>query len=243
MLGEAARTHADAARYAKSYSDALDAIAGAASGGFKVSPGISVKLSALHPRYEWNHADEVKAAILPVLPRASDEGEQSRRPFHDRCRGSRPALNCRSTSSRRWSRTMHCFAHGWGGFGLALQAYQKRALPLCDWVAALARKHHRKLMVRLVKGAYWDSEDQGGAGRRARRLSGVDAQGRDRRQLPCLRQTSARRERLHLPGVCDPQCQYDWRGEGACWGHSVRVPAAPRHGEGCTRNWPSSRPG
>jgi RHH-type proline utilization regulon transcriptional repressor/proline dehydrogenase/delta 1-pyrroline-5-carboxylate dehydrogenase len=50
------------------------------------------------------------------------------------------------------------FANGWGGFGIAIQAYQKRAVPLCEWVAEAARAHGRKLMIRLVKGAYWDTE-------------------------------------------------------------------------------------
>src|SRR4030095_6774106 len=67
MLGEAARTHPDAARYAEAYADALDRIAKEASGGITRSPGISVKLSALHPRYEFTHAEEAKAAMLPVL--------------------------------------------------------------------------------------------------------------------------------------------------------------------------------
>ena len=67
MLGEAARTHEDAARYARAYGDALDRIAAEAENGFERSPGISVKLSALHPRYEWSHAEEARAAILPVL--------------------------------------------------------------------------------------------------------------------------------------------------------------------------------
>ena len=67
MLGEAAKTHADAARYAKAYGDALDTIAATAKGGFRAAPGISVKLSALHPRYEWSHAEEARAAILPVV--------------------------------------------------------------------------------------------------------------------------------------------------------------------------------
>ena len=157
MLGEAARTHADAARYAKSYSDALDAIAGAASGGFKASPGISVKLSALHPRYEWNHADEVKAAILPVLRGLAMKASAADVHF---------TIDAEEADQLELSLDIietlvaddQLFANGWGGFGLALQTYQKRALPLCDWVEALARKHHRKLMVRLVKGAYWDSE-------------------------------------------------------------------------------------
>ena len=91
MLGEAAKTHADAARYAKAYGDALDTIAAIAKGGFRKSPGISVKLSALHPRYEWSHAEEAKAAILPVLRELALKAAQGRRPFHHRCRGGRPA--------------------------------------------------------------------------------------------------------------------------------------------------------
>src|SRR5690242_4874813 len=68
MLGEAAKTHADAARYARAYADALYTIAKQAKGqGFRKAAGISVKLSALHPRYEWSHAEEAKAAILPVV--------------------------------------------------------------------------------------------------------------------------------------------------------------------------------
>ncbi|MCY7270479.1 MAG: bifunctional proline dehydrogenase/L-glutamate gamma-semialdehyde dehydrogenase PutA, partial [Sphingomonas bacterium] len=157
MLGEAARTHDDAARYAKSYSDALDAIAGAAEGGFRTSPGISVKLSALHPRYEWNHADEVKAAILPTLRALAMKASQADVHFTiDAEEADRLELSLDIIEALVADDAL--FANGWGGFGLALQAYQKRAVPLCDWVAALARKYDRKLMVRLVKGAYWDTE-------------------------------------------------------------------------------------
>jgi len=157
MLGEAARTHNDAERYAKSYSDALDAIAGAADGGFRASPGISVKLSALHPRYEWNHADEVKAAILPVVRELALKASQADVHFTiDAEEADRLELSLDIIEALVADDML--FANGWGGFGLALQAYQKRAVPLCDWVAALARKHKRKFMVRLVKGAYWDTE-------------------------------------------------------------------------------------
>ncbi len=162
MLGEAARTHADAARYAKSYSDALDAIAEAASGGFKVSPGISVKLSALHPRYEWNHADAVKAAILPVLRDLAMKASVADVHFTidaeeaDRLELSLDIIEALVADDALFGANKT--EGGWGGFGLAVQAYQKRAVPLCDWVAALARKHDRNLMVRLVKGAYWDTE-------------------------------------------------------------------------------------
>ena len=162
MLGEAARTHDDAARYAKSYSDALDAIAGQATGGFRASPGISVKLSALHPRYEWNHADQVKAAILPVLRALAMKASQADVHFtidaeeDDRLELSLNIIEALVADDALFAPRKD--GSLWGGFGLALQAYQKRAVPLCDWVAALARKHQRKLMVRLVKGAYWDTE-------------------------------------------------------------------------------------
>ncbi|QIK79710.1 bifunctional proline dehydrogenase/L-glutamate gamma-semialdehyde dehydrogenase PutA [Sphingomonas piscis] len=157
MLGEAARTHADAARYAKAYHDALDRIVEEADGGFVRSPGISVKLSALHPRYEWSHAEEAKAAILPVLrdlaakASAADVHLTVDAEEADRLELSLDIIEAIAGEDR-------LFANGWSGFGLAVQAYQKRAAPLCDWVAALARKHKRRLMVRLVKGAYWDTE-------------------------------------------------------------------------------------
>jgi RHH-type proline utilization regulon transcriptional repressor/proline dehydrogenase/delta 1-pyrroline-5-carboxylate dehydrogenase len=157
MLGEAAKTHADAARYAKAYGDALDTIAANSKGGFRKAPGISVKLSALHPRYEWSHAEEAKSAILPVVrglalkAAAADihltiDAEEA-----DRLELSMDIIEELAADDA-------LFQGGWGGFGLALQAYSKRAVPLVDWVVELARKHQRKLMVRLVKGAYWDSE-------------------------------------------------------------------------------------
>jgi RHH-type proline utilization regulon transcriptional repressor/proline dehydrogenase/delta 1-pyrroline-5-carboxylate dehydrogenase len=157
MLGEAARTFEDAERYAESYRRAIDRIAREAKGGFAVSPGISVKLSALHPRYEWSHADEAKAYILPVLRELA--GKASNADVH---------LTIDAEEADRLELQMDLFealladddlfANGWGGFGIAIQAYQKRAAPLCDWVAESARKHGRRLMVRLVKGAYWDTE-------------------------------------------------------------------------------------
>jgi RHH-type proline utilization regulon transcriptional repressor/proline dehydrogenase/delta 1-pyrroline-5-carboxylate dehydrogenase len=157
MLGEAARTHADAARYAKAYASALDRIAKEAKDGFRASPGISVKLSALHPRYEWSHIEEAKAAMLPVLRELARKASQADVHFTvdaeeaDRLEPSLDIIEALAADDA-------LFANGWGGFGLAIQAYQKRAVPLCDWVADLARKHNRRFMVRLVKGAYWDTE-------------------------------------------------------------------------------------
>ena len=157
MLGEAARTHADAARYAKAYASALDRIAKEAKDGFRSSPGISVKLSALHPRYEWSHIDEAKAAMLPVLRELALKASKADVHFTidaeeaDRLEPSLDIIEALAADDE-------LFANGWAGFGLAIQAYQKRAVPLCDWVAELARTHNRRFMVRLVKGAYWDTE-------------------------------------------------------------------------------------
>jgi RHH-type proline utilization regulon transcriptional repressor/proline dehydrogenase/delta 1-pyrroline-5-carboxylate dehydrogenase len=157
MLGEAARTYADARRYAQAYAKALDDIVGEADGGFVRSPGISVKLSALHPRYEWSHAEEAKAAIIPVLRDLC--AKASAADVHltvDAEEADRLELSLDIVETIAADDSL--FANGWSGFGLAIQAYQKRAAPLCDWVVALARQHRRRLMVRLVKGAYWDTE-------------------------------------------------------------------------------------
>ena len=157
MLGEAARTHEDAARYALAYADALDRIAKGAKGGITRSPGISVKLSALHPRYEFAHADEAKAAMLPVLRDLARRASAADVHFTiDAEEADRLELSLDMFEAMLGDDAL--FANGWTGFGLAIQAYQKRAAPLCDWVAEAARAHGRKLMVRLVKGAYWDTE-------------------------------------------------------------------------------------
>ncbi|GAA4740720.1 bifunctional proline dehydrogenase/L-glutamate gamma-semialdehyde dehydrogenase PutA [Sphingomonas daechungensis] len=157
MLGEAARTIADAERYAEAYRNALDRIAKEAKDGFRVSPGISVKLSALHPRYEWSHADEAKAYILPILTELAQKA--SKADVHltiDAEEADRLELQMDMLEALLADDSL--FANGWGGLGIAIQAYQKRSVPLCEWVVEAARAHRRKLMVRLVKGAYWDTE-------------------------------------------------------------------------------------
>ena len=157
MLGEAAKTYEDAERYAGAYRSALDRIAKEAKGGFRKSPGISVKLTALHPRYEWSHAEEAVAAVVPIVRELALKA--SKADVH---------LTIDAEEADRLELQMdvfealladdELFANGWAGFGIAIQAYQKRAAPLCDWAAEAARAHGRKLMVRLVKGAYWDTE-------------------------------------------------------------------------------------
>src|SRR5437868_3339437 len=157
MLGEAAKTFADADRYADAYRGALDRIAKEARGGLKKSPGISVKLTALHPRFEYTHQAEAVAAVIPVVRELALKASAA--DVH---------LTIDAEEADRLELQMDVFealladdalfANGWAGFGIAIQAYQKRAAPLCDWVAAAARAHGRKLMCRLVKGAYWDTE-------------------------------------------------------------------------------------
>ncbi|GAA4009599.1 bifunctional proline dehydrogenase/L-glutamate gamma-semialdehyde dehydrogenase PutA [Sphingomonas humi] len=157
MLGEAARTMADADRYAEAYRSAIARIARESDGNLVSSPGISVKLSALHPRYEALHAEEAKAYILPVLRELAAAASAAN--VH---------LTIDAEEADRLELQMDClealvaddslFANGWTGLGIALQAYAKRARPVTEWVVGLARAHRRTLMVRLVKGAYWDSE-------------------------------------------------------------------------------------
>jgi RHH-type proline utilization regulon transcriptional repressor/proline dehydrogenase/delta 1-pyrroline-5-carboxylate dehydrogenase len=157
MLGEAAKTYPDAERYADSYRNALDRIAAEARGGFRKSPGISVKLTALHPRFEFTHAKEAVAAVLPVLREHALKAAAA--DVHltiDAEEADRLELQLDVFEALLADDAL--FANGWGGFGIAIQAYQKRAAPLCDWVIEAARAHRRKLMVRLVKGAYWDTE-------------------------------------------------------------------------------------
>ncbi|MFL6741872.1 MAG: bifunctional proline dehydrogenase/L-glutamate gamma-semialdehyde dehydrogenase PutA [Sphingomicrobium sp.] len=157
MLGEAAKTFEDADRYAEAYRGALDRIAREAKDGYRRSPGISVKLTALHPRYEWSHAEEAVAAVLPVVRELALKAAKADVHFTiDAEEADR--LELQMDVFEALLADDELFANGWAGFGIAIQAYQKRARPLCEWVVDAARGHGRKLMVRLVKGAYWDTE-------------------------------------------------------------------------------------
>jgi RHH-type proline utilization regulon transcriptional repressor/proline dehydrogenase/delta 1-pyrroline-5-carboxylate dehydrogenase len=156
MLGEAARTAGDAARYDRSYRDAIAAIGRASAGRGPIEgPGISVKLSALHPRYEFAQSARVMAELVPRLSalaglaKAADIGFTIDAEEAERLDLSLDVIEAVSADPA---------LAGWNGLGLAIQAYQKRVLPLIDWLGQMARSHRRRLMVRLVKGAYWDSE-------------------------------------------------------------------------------------
>lgn len=156
MLGEAARTDADARRYHLAYSDAIGHLAKhAASEDIRANPGISIKLSALHPRYETLQKERVMDELLPraralcVLAKSAGIG-----------------LNIDAEEAGRLDLSLDVIEallseptlKGWDGFGVVVQAYGIRAPFVLDWLYALAARLDRKIMVRLVKGAYWDTE-------------------------------------------------------------------------------------
>lgn len=156
MLGEGARTADDAQRYYDSYAAAIDAI-GRAAGNKPLPdrPGISVKLSALHPRYEAVSCSRVMTELVPRLIALAKQAKGYDLNFTvDAEEADRLELSLDVIDAAIADPALQ----GWDGFGLAIQAYQKRCMAVIDHIDALARKHDRRLMVRLVKGAYWDTE-------------------------------------------------------------------------------------
>ena len=157
MLGETALTATDAQRYLEDYSRAIDAIGATVDKNTDVfaAPSISVKLSALHPRYELaQHArvmQELAPRLLALAERAKHYGMGL---TVDAEETERLDLSLDVIEAVYRSPTLA----GWEGFGLAVQAYQKRTIRVIDWLAALAKDGKRRIPVRLVKGAYWDSE-------------------------------------------------------------------------------------
>jgi len=156
MLGEGARTMADAERYFARYREAVERVAAWTRGtALSERDGISVKLSALHPRFEARQRGRVHAELYPRLFELARLAARHDLPF-----------TIDAEEADRLEITLELFARlarepelaGWGGLGIAVQAYQKRAPLVVAWLAALARSRGTPLMVRLVKGAYWDTE-------------------------------------------------------------------------------------
>ncbi|MXY33554.1 MAG: bifunctional proline dehydrogenase/L-glutamate gamma-semialdehyde dehydrogenase PutA, partial [Boseongicola sp. SB0664_bin_43] len=156
MLGEAARTERDAERYRAAYEAAVSAIAREARGeDVRDNPGISVKLSALHPRYERSQAKtmlpEMAERLLPLALAAAKAGI---------------GLNIDAEEADRLDLSLDVAESvlanpglaDWDGFGVVVQAYGRRAMPTIEWLYDLAARLERRIMVRLVKGAYWDAE-------------------------------------------------------------------------------------
>ncbi|OAE98046.1 bifunctional proline dehydrogenase/L-glutamate gamma-semialdehyde dehydrogenase [Bradyrhizobium centrolobii] len=156
MLGEAARTAADAKRYFDAYASAIDTIGKTAgSHALPDRPGISVKLSALHPRFEAISRERVMRELVPQLLDLARRAKNYDLNFTvDAEEADRLELSLDVIAATLADASLA----GWDGFGLAIQAYQKRASAVIDYVDELAHAHDRKLMVRLVKGAYWDTE-------------------------------------------------------------------------------------
>jgi RHH-type proline utilization regulon transcriptional repressor/proline dehydrogenase/delta 1-pyrroline-5-carboxylate dehydrogenase len=156
MLGEGARTAADAERYFEAYAIAIHAI-GRAAGNRPLPdrPGISVKLSALHPRFEAVSRGRVMTELVPRLIDLARRAQSFDLNFTvDAEEADRLELSLDVIAATLGEASLA----GWDGFGLAIQAYQKRASDVIKYIDALARAHNRRLMVRLVKGAYWDTE-------------------------------------------------------------------------------------
>ena len=159
MLGEGARSMADADRYFNAYQEAIKSI-GKVANSFETNdpccvPGISVKLSAIHPRYEFAHKSRVMREIVPKLKALCLQAKHYN-----------IGLTVDAEESERLDISLDVietvFTDGeldnWQGFGLAVQAYQKRAIFVIEWLRELTLRVNRRMMVRLVKGAYWDSE-------------------------------------------------------------------------------------
>ena len=156
MLGEAAHTEGDARRYHLSYSRAITAIAAAAKGqDIRANPGISVKLSALHPRYEVAKRERVMEELVPRLRALAGLARAAGLGFNiDAEEADRLALSLQVIEAVVSDASLK----GWDGFGVVVQAYGRRAGAVIDWLHDMALRLDRKIMVRLVKGAYWDGE-------------------------------------------------------------------------------------
>ncbi|KKB10062.1 bifunctional proline dehydrogenase/L-glutamate gamma-semialdehyde dehydrogenase PutA [Devosia chinhatensis] len=156
MLGEAARTADDARRYFDAYLKAITTLAPrCTSAAVRDNPGISIKLSALHPRYEFAQRDRVLAELVETTRTLARAAAKANMGFNiDAEEADRLDLSLDVIEAVLATPDLA----GWTGFGVVVQAYGKRILPLIDWLDATAEKFGRKIMVRLVKGAYWDAE-------------------------------------------------------------------------------------
>ncbi len=196
MLGEGARTATDADKYWEAYAAAIAAI-GASAGNATppLRPGISVKLSALHPRYEAISRERVLTELVPRLLELARLAKAHDLQFTvDAEEADRLELSLDVVGAVLGDPSLG----GWDGFGLAVQAYQKRAPHVIDWIEAAATATGRRLTVRLVKGAYWDTEIKRG---QERGLSDYPVFTRkamtDLCYMACVRKLLAARPRLY----------------------------------------------
>ncbi len=156
MLGEAARTADDARRYFDAYLHAINSLAPHCTNpAVRDNPGISIKLSALHPRYEVTQRDRVMTELVETTRTLALAAAKANMGFNiDAEEADRLDLSLDIIEAVLQTPELA----NWTGFGVVVQAYGKRVLPLIDWLNATAARFGRKIMVRLVKGAYWDAE-------------------------------------------------------------------------------------
>ena len=155
MLGEGARTMADAERHFQAYADAIKAVAGTKPANPETGHGISVKLSALHPRYEFQKSQRIMKELVPKVIQLAEMAKAANMHFTiDAEEAARLDLSLDIIEMVARAKELA----GWDGLGLALQCYSRRAKAVLGWVIALGRETGRRFMVRLVKGAYWDTE-------------------------------------------------------------------------------------
>jgi RHH-type proline utilization regulon transcriptional repressor/proline dehydrogenase/delta 1-pyrroline-5-carboxylate dehydrogenase len=156
MLGEAAMTARDADAFFAAYANAIRSLSNECDADdIRTNPGISIKLSALHPRYERGQSERVMEELVPRT-----------RELARMAKSAGMGLNIDAEEADRLDLSLDIIEAvlrdpklaGWDGFGVVVQAYSKRAAPVLDWLYALAKDCNRRIMVRLVKGAYWDAE-------------------------------------------------------------------------------------
>ncbi|WP_028311047.1 bifunctional proline dehydrogenase/L-glutamate gamma-semialdehyde dehydrogenase PutA [Derxia gummosa] len=199
MLGEAALTAADAGKYLDDYTRAIEAVGREPRVGKAPRPSVSIKLSALHPRYEVAQRERVLDELFGRV-----------RDLAARARALDVEITIDAEEADRLELSLALYEKlmrdpaiaGWGGFGLVVQAYSKRALPALVWLTRLGRELGARIPLRLVKGAYWDSEIK------ASQQAGLDAypvytrkEGTDTAYLACARYLLSERTR----GVIHPQ--------------------------------------
>jgi RHH-type proline utilization regulon transcriptional repressor/proline dehydrogenase/delta 1-pyrroline-5-carboxylate dehydrogenase len=159
MLGEGARTDEDALRYLQSYTDAIESIASSAhpTVAMESNDGISIKLSALHPRFEDAHSDRIMAELVPRVWSLCQRAARANINLTiDAEEVERQELTLEVLEALVAQVAAEC--PQWRGFGMAMQTYQTRSLELIEYVTTMARRYNVRLMCRLVKGAYWDAE-------------------------------------------------------------------------------------
>lgn len=156
MLGEAARTDADAQRYFESYSEAINELSSACEhDDIRQNPGISVKLSALHARYEYVQKQRVINELVPRTLALAKQAKAANMGFNiDAEEADRLVISLDVIEAVLSDPELQ----DWDGFGVVVQAFGQRASFVLDWLYALSNRLDRKIMVRLVKGAYWDAE-------------------------------------------------------------------------------------